>query len=80
MLSHRVTELERIPHPPSCTCQLPFATPPAPLQLYPEFGARFLTMEQHIAYLLRVVHALEKDLAHLHRLLFIPPPPPPPSA
>ncbi|MFS7937475.1 hypothetical protein Hanom_Chr05g00428021 [Helianthus anomalus] len=76
MLSRRVTKLERIPRPRSCTCQSPFVTPLAPLQFYPEFGARFLTMEQQIAYLLRVVHALEKDLAHLRRLFFIPPPPP----
>ncbi|MFS8001989.1 hypothetical protein Hanom_Chr13g01196851 [Helianthus anomalus] len=77
MLCRKITELERIPRPPSCTCQSPFTTPPAPLQFYPKFGAHFLTMEKQIAYLLRVVHALEEDLTHLRRLLFIPPPPPP---
>ncbi|XP_021996624.1 uncharacterized protein LOC110893797 [Helianthus annuus] len=62
MLSRRVTELERIPHP------LPFADlsqpafPHASLFPYPDFGIRFLTMEQKIACLLRIVHALEEDL------------------
>ncbi|MFS7997148.1 hypothetical protein Hanom_Chr12g01138311 [Helianthus anomalus] len=78
MLSRTVTELKRIQRPPSCTYQSPFVTPPAPLQFYHELGARFLTIEQQIAYLMRVVHALEEDLVHLRRLLFIPPPPPPP--
>ncbi|MFS7987602.1 hypothetical protein Hanom_Chr11g01024861 [Helianthus anomalus] len=53
----------------------------APLQSYLEFHTRFLMVEQLIAYLRHIVHALEKDLAHLRRLIFIPPPPPsPPSA
>ncbi|XP_022032003.1 proline-rich protein 36-like [Helianthus annuus] len=79
-LSRRVQELERIPHPPPWYCQSPFATPPAPLPLHPDSDVRFLTLEQQIAYLLRVVHALEEDWVHLRRLLFFPPPPPPPPS
>ncbi|XP_021980114.1 proline-rich protein 36-like [Helianthus annuus] len=60
-LSRRVHELERIPRPPPCHCQSPFATPPAPLPLHPDSDVRFLTPELQIAYLLRVVHALEED-------------------
>ncbi|KAJ0822406.1 hypothetical protein HanPSC8_Chr16g0731611 [Helianthus annuus] len=80
LLCRRVMELERIPCPPPCPCQSPFATPPAPLLPYPDFDVRFLTMEQQISYLLRTVYALEEELAHLRSLLFVPPPPPPPSA
>ncbi|XP_021995742.1 uncharacterized protein LOC110892913 [Helianthus annuus] len=78
ILCRRVMELERIPRPPPCPCQSPFATPPATLLPYPDFDVRFLTMEQQVSYLLHIVHALEEDLAHLRRLLFVPPPPPPP--
>ncbi|XP_022032714.1 proline-rich protein 36-like [Helianthus annuus] len=70
-LRRQVQELERIPRPPPCHCQSPFATPPAPLPLHPE---------QQIAYLLRVVHALEEDWVRMSRLLFFPPPPPPPPS
>ncbi|XP_021985266.1 uncharacterized protein LOC110881255 [Helianthus annuus] len=74
-------ELERTPRPPPCHCQTPFATPPAPLPLPPDSDVRFLTPEQQIAYLLRVIHALEEDWVRLRRLIFFsPPPPPPPSA
>ncbi|XP_022040885.1 proline-rich protein 36-like [Helianthus annuus] len=79
-LSRRVQELERTPRPPPCHCQSPFATPPAPLPLPPDSDVRFLTPEQQIAYLLRVIHALEEDWVRLRRLIFFPPPPPPPSA
>ncbi|XP_022042163.1 proline-rich protein 36-like [Helianthus annuus] len=80
ILCRRVMELERIPRPPPCTCPSPFATPPAPLLPYPDFDVRFLTMEQQISYLLRRVHALEEELAHVRGLLFVPPPPPPPPS
>ncbi|XP_021996125.1 proline-rich protein 36-like [Helianthus annuus] len=81
MLCRRVMELERIPRPPPCPCQSPFVAPRPPLLPYPDFDVCFLTMEQQVSYLLRIVHALEEGLAHLRRLLFIPPPlPPPPSA
>ncbi|XP_022009129.1 calphotin-like [Helianthus annuus] len=76
-LSRRVRELERIPRPPPCHCQTPFATPPAPLPLPPDSDIRFLTPEQQIAYLLCVIHALEEDWVHMRRLIFFPPPPPP---
>ncbi|XP_021985606.1 proline-rich extensin-like protein EPR1 [Helianthus annuus] len=79
-LSRRVQELERTPRPPPCHCQSPFATPPAPLPLPPDSDVRFFTPEQQIAYLLRVIHALEEDWVRLHRLIFFPPPPPPPPA
>ncbi|KAJ0586106.1 hypothetical protein HanHA89_Chr05g0208181 [Helianthus annuus] len=77
-LTRRVQELERTPRPPPCRCQSPFATPPAPLGLHPDSDVRFLTTDQQIAYLLRGVHALEEELAHLRRLVLTPPPPPPP--
>ncbi|XP_021979782.1 proline-rich 33 kDa extensin-related protein-like [Helianthus annuus] len=79
-LSRRIQELERTPHPPPCHCQTPFAAPHAPLPLPPDSDVRFLTSEQQIAYLLRVIHALEEDWVHMRRLLFshLPPPPPPP--
>ncbi|XP_022007554.1 calphotin-like [Helianthus annuus] len=83
MLSRRVAELERIPHPPPGAGPSQFVAPPAPLFPYPDFDIRFLTMEQQIGCLLQLFHALEDELAHMHRLLFIPPPPhppPPPSA
>ncbi|XP_035834183.1 uncharacterized protein LOC118482688 [Helianthus annuus] len=80
MLCRRVMDLERIPRPPPCTCPSPFAIPPAPLLPYPDFDVRFLTMEQQISYLLRIVHALEEELAHVRNLLFVPPPPPPPPS
>ncbi|KAJ0442507.1 hypothetical protein HanIR_Chr16g0810121 [Helianthus annuus] len=80
LLCRRVMELERIPHPPPCPCQSPFATPPAPLLPYLDFDVRFLTMEQQISYLLRTVYALEEELAHVRSLLFVPPPPPPPPS
>ncbi|XP_022040798.1 pollen-specific leucine-rich repeat extensin-like protein 3 [Helianthus annuus] len=79
-LSRRVQELERTPCPPPCYCQSPFATPPAPLSLPPDSDVRFLTPEQQIAYLLRVIHALEEDWVRLRRLIFFPPPPPPPPS
>ncbi|XP_021975400.1 proline-rich extensin-like protein EPR1 [Helianthus annuus] len=79
-LSRRVQELERILYPPPCRCQSPFATPPTPLGLHPDSDVHFLTRDQQIAYLLRVVHALEEDLAHLRRLVLTPPPPPPPPS
>ncbi|XP_021996165.1 leucine-rich repeat extensin-like protein 3 [Helianthus annuus] len=80
LLCRRVMELERIPRPPPCPCQSPFVTPPAPLLPYPDFDVRFLTMEQQISYLLRTIHALEEELAHVRSLLFVPPPPPPPPS
>ncbi|XP_022040701.1 calphotin-like [Helianthus annuus] len=79
-LSRRVQELERVPRPTPCHCQSPFSTPPAPLPLPPDSGVRFLTPEQQIAYLLRVIHALEEDWVHMRSLLFSHRPPPPPSA
>ncbi|KAJ0637060.1 hypothetical protein HanOQP8_Chr17g0669331 [Helianthus annuus] len=79
-LSRRIQELERAPHPP-CHCQTPFAAPHTPRPLSPDSDVRFLTSEQHIAYLLRVCCALEEDWLHMRRLLFSHfPPPPPPSA
>ncbi|XP_022031085.1 calphotin-like [Helianthus annuus] len=80
-LSRRIQELERTPRPPPCHCQTPFAAPHAPLPLPPDSDVRFLTPEQQIGYLLRVIHALEEDWVHMHRLLFsYLPPPPLPSA
>ena len=67
-LSRRVGELERAPRPP-CHCQTPFAAPHTPLPLPPDSDVRFLTPEQQIAYLLRVIHALEEDWVHMRRLL-----------
>ncbi|XP_022030802.1 calphotin-like [Helianthus annuus] len=79
-LSRRIQELERAPHSP-CHCQTPFAAPHTPRPLSPDSDIRFLTSEQHIAYLLRVCRALEEDWLHMRRLLFSRfPPPPPPSA
>ncbi|MFS8003589.1 hypothetical protein Hanom_Chr13g01215711 [Helianthus anomalus] len=81
-----VLELESIPRPLPCPCQHasvpprsslpPFARPPASLTPFPEFNARFLTVEQHVRYLLRRVHKLEEELTHVLSLIFIPPPPP----
>ncbi|XP_022040575.1 proline-rich extensin-like protein EPR1 [Helianthus annuus] len=79
-LSRRIQELERVPRPTPCHFQSPFSTPPAPIPLPPDSDVRFLTPEQQIAYLLRVIHALEEDWVHMRRLLFSYPPPPPPSA
>ncbi|XP_021986081.1 calphotin-like [Helianthus annuus] len=67
-VSRRVGELERAPRPP-CHCQTPFAAPHTPLPLPPDSDVRFLTPEQQIAYLLRVIHALEEDWVHMRRLL-----------
>ncbi|KAJ0616549.1 hypothetical protein HanRHA438_Chr02g0090231 [Helianthus annuus] len=88
VLSHRVLELELTPRPPPCPCQStfvpphsstsPFAHPPAALTPFPDFDARFLTIEQHISYLLHCVYELEEELADVRKLLFFPPPPPPP--
>ncbi|XP_022032956.2 proline-rich protein 36-like [Helianthus annuus] len=79
-LSHRIQKLERAPRPP-CHCQTPFAAPHTPLPLPPDSDVRFLTSEQQIAYLLRVIRALEEDWVHMRRLLLSHfPPPPPPSA
>ncbi|XP_022041545.1 cell surface glycoprotein 1-like [Helianthus annuus] len=80
IMSRRVLELEMIPRPPPCSCPSPFATPPSPILPYPDFDIRFLTMEQHISYLLRRVYDLEEELAHVRSLLFVPPPPPPPPS
>ncbi|KAM0011847.1 hypothetical protein Hdeb2414_s0059g00760731 [Helianthus debilis subsp. tardiflorus] len=87
VMNRRVAELESIPRPLSCPCQYasvpsssslpPFARPPAPLTRFPTFDARFLTVEQQVRYLLRHVHKLEKELAHVLSLIFLPPPPPP---
>ncbi|KAJ0445626.1 hypothetical protein HanIR_Chr16g0845041 [Helianthus annuus] len=46
MLSRRVAELERIPRPPPGAGPSQSAFPPTPLFPYPDFGIRFLTMEQ----------------------------------
>ncbi|KAJ0809289.1 hypothetical protein HanPI659440_Chr01g0013121 [Helianthus annuus] len=78
-LSRRIQELERTPRPP-CHCHTPFAAPDTPLPLPPDSDVRFLTSEQQIAYLLRVIHALEEDWVHMRRLLFSHLPPPPLSA
>ncbi|KAJ0893456.1 hypothetical protein HanPSC8_Chr09g0377821 [Helianthus annuus] len=87
VMSRKVLELESIPRPLPCPCQHasvppcssppPFARPPAPLTPFPEFDARFLTVEQHVRYLLCHVHKLEEELAHVLSLIFLPPPPPP---
>ncbi|KAF5760133.1 hypothetical protein HanXRQr2_Chr16g0749731 [Helianthus annuus] len=87
VMRRRVLELESIPRPLPCPCQStfvpphssppPFARPPAPLTPFPEFDARFLTIEQQVRYLLRHVHKLEEELAHVLSLIFLPPPPPP---
>ncbi|MFS7891882.1 hypothetical protein Hanom_Chr00s000410g01642941 [Helianthus anomalus] len=55
-LSLRVLELDLTPRPPSCLCQYafdpphsllsPFALSPVALTPFPEFDARFLTVEQ----------------------------------
>ncbi|MFS7903972.1 hypothetical protein Hanom_Chr01g00030411 [Helianthus anomalus] len=55
----------------------PFAHPPGALTPFPGFDAHFLTVKQHISYLLRRVYELEVELAHVRCLLFFPPPPPP---
>ncbi|MFS7966317.1 hypothetical protein Hanom_Chr09g00772401 [Helianthus anomalus] len=60
-LSRRIQELERIPRPTPCHCQSPFSTPPAPFPLHLDSDVHFLTPEQQITYLLRIVHALEED-------------------
>ncbi|KAM0042993.1 hypothetical protein Hdeb2414_s0010g00336131 [Helianthus debilis subsp. tardiflorus] len=52
MLSRRVAKLERIPRPPTFADPSQPAFPSAPLYPYPDFGIRFLMMEQHIAVLL----------------------------
>ncbi|MFS7929446.1 hypothetical protein Hanom_Chr04g00332641 [Helianthus anomalus] len=89
MLSRRVLELEfgegarRSPFPLHPTSIPPpsllssFVLPPAAPTSIPGFGAHFLTAEQQISYLLRRVHELEEELAHVRRLIFFPPPPPP---
>ncbi|XP_021971373.2 vegetative cell wall protein gp1-like [Helianthus annuus] len=80
-LSRRIQVLERTPRPP-CHYQTPFAAPHSPRPLSPDSDVRFLTSEQQIAYLIRVIRALEEDWVHMRRFLFsrFPPPPPPPSA
>ncbi|KAJ0556069.1 hypothetical protein HanIR_Chr07g0309451 [Helianthus annuus] len=92
IMSRRILELEMTPRPLPCPYQpafvpphsspSPFSHPPAPLTPFPEFDARFLTVEQQISYLLCHVYELEEELAHVCSLLFFPPPPPlpPPSA
>ncbi|KAJ0468039.1 hypothetical protein HanIR_Chr14g0692021 [Helianthus annuus] len=87
VVSRRVLELETIPCPLLCPYQstsVPlhsspplFARPHAPLTPFPEFDARFLTVEQQVHHLLRHVHKLEEGLAHVLSLIFLPPPPPP---
>ncbi|KAJ0722688.1 hypothetical protein HanOQP8_Chr08g0289501 [Helianthus annuus] len=87
VMSHRVLELESIPRPLPYPCQHafvpprssppPFARPPTPLTPFPEFDGRFLTIEQQVRYLLRHVHKLDEELAHVRSLIFLPPPPPP---
>ncbi|XP_022004062.1 proline-rich extensin-like protein EPR1 [Helianthus annuus] len=59
-LSHRIQELERALLPP-CHYQTPFAAPHTPLSFPPDSDVCFLTSEQQIAYLLRVIDALEED-------------------
>ncbi|MFS8002054.1 hypothetical protein Hanom_Chr13g01197621 [Helianthus anomalus] len=88
VMSHRILELESIPRSLLCPCHStsvpphssppPFARPPAPLTPFPEIDARFHVAEQQIRYLLRRVHKLEEELAHVLSLIFPPPPPPPP--
>ncbi|MFS7932407.1 hypothetical protein Hanom_Chr04g00367511 [Helianthus anomalus] len=90
ILSRRVLELElsegakRSPCPCHSTFIPPHSSPsasivpplaaPAPI---PGFDARFLTVKQHISFLLRLVYELEEVFAHVRSLLFFPPPPPP---
>ncbi|MFS7984063.1 hypothetical protein Hanom_Chr11g00982151 [Helianthus anomalus] len=91
-VGRRVLELDceaaaRQPPPPSYP---PPVTPPPPSfppHVFPSsasvpierFDARFLTAEQQISFLVRRVHELEDELAHLRSLIFFPPPPPPPA-
>uniref|UniRef100_A0A251U2A0 Uncharacterized protein n=1 Tax=Helianthus annuus TaxID=4232 RepID=A0A251U2A0_HELAN len=80
IMSRRILELEMTPRPLPCPCQpafvpphsspSPFSHPPAPLTPFPEFDARFLTVEQQISYLLRHVYELEEELAHVRNFLF----------
>ncbi|MFS7912107.1 hypothetical protein Hanom_Chr02g00125971 [Helianthus anomalus] len=88
ILSRRVLEMEfdegarrspfpfhlaSIPPPSSSASFVPPATTPACI---PGFDARFLTVEQQISFLIRRVHELEEELAHVRCLLFLPPPTP----
>ncbi|MFS8025020.1 hypothetical protein Hanom_Chr16g01470101 [Helianthus anomalus] len=85
ILSRRVLELEfdegarrsSFPfHPtsvPLSSSSASFVPPPAATTSIPGFDARFLAVEKQISYLVRRVHELEEELAHVRSLLFFLP-------
>ncbi|MFS7912592.1 hypothetical protein Hanom_Chr02g00131771 [Helianthus anomalus] len=61
--------------PPSSSSS--FVPPPAAPTYIQGFNSRFLTNERQVSYLVRRVHELEEELAHIRNLIFFSPPPPP---
>ncbi|KAF5809806.1 hypothetical protein HanRHA438_Chr04g0171881 [Helianthus annuus] len=86
ILSRRVLELEfdegarRSPFPfhptfaPPPSSSASFVPRPTSPTSISGFDVRFLTVEQQISFLIRRVHELEEELAHVRSLLFFPPP------
>ncbi|KAJ0902820.1 hypothetical protein HanPSC8_Chr08g0341641 [Helianthus annuus] len=77
ILRRRVLELELTPSYPPPVPPFPFVPPSVASTSTAGFDARFLTVEQQISYLVRHIHELEEELAHIRSLIFFPPPPPP---
>ncbi|MFS7928838.1 hypothetical protein Hanom_Chr04g00325501 [Helianthus anomalus] len=79
ILSRRVLELELTSFPSYLPSVPPFSfVPPSTAPTFTKgFDPYFLMAKQQINYLVRRVHELEEELAHLRSLIFFPPPPPP---